>query len=196
MGRRNKKPPRKNAADMREINPAQRPTKKKKDTGPRWYSPEERGELWARLEKIVGAEFWIDEVIRLMSVNRISPSMFVTMKRGEIYPSPPTQRQIYDLRLRLAKFKIYPPPVERVHNEHRECWCKNCRATRSYPAYYVRNGLSYQHHLERQAMADDAIEDDGLKEELTKLRGESPGVVIDMRERLGRRRKLMSGKAA
>lgn len=130
------------------------------------YNPYQWSHLWNRLEKIIGADYWIDEVIKEMQRRKI----------------PHTVKQ---LRRRLGSLAIYPPPVERKHVEHRECWCKQCRARRSWPYYYVKDGQAYEHHLERQAMDDEAIEDEGLREELEKLRGESPSVVVDMRRQLG-----------
>jgi len=132
-----------------------------------FYTNEQKMKLWNRLSRLIGAEYWIDVVIGEMERAKIAAN-------------------VTQLRRKLERAGIYPPPVERIHNEHRECWCVSCAAKRSWPFYYVKNGQAYEHHLERREMDAEALDDPTLAEELKRLEGVAPGVVVKLLRRNGR----------
>lgn len=166
-----KKPPKRNPKDERPQTQAAPKGEEKF-----YYTNEQKSRLWNRLFKIIGVETRIEIVLSRMEELKLAPD-------------------VKQLSRTLRRLKIYPPPAD--HADHVGCRCEWCapkasgRARRSFPAYYInKDGRSFEHHLERREV--DAS-DDGLEEELVKLRGESPGVVVDMRERIKSGR---SGRAA
>lgn len=171
--RKGKKPPKPNPKDCYAPKlDAARSVNGKKVKASRWfYTDKEKTKLRERLRRILSTEAMIPEIIDAMERAFIAPDM-VQLKR------------------KLKRAQIYPPPVDDRADAHKICFGPCCGGRRSHPAYYVKSGLDYEARQSRlQVDADSltAAEADDA-EEIDRLRGDSPGVLIDMQNQLENRK--------
>jgi hypothetical protein len=138
----------------------------------RQYADEERRRLRNRLIRIVGHESRIDDVMKAMERAGINAN-------------------VAQLRRKLRRTGIYPPRVDSKGNRYAVCLSPSSKGRRSFTPYYVRNGVNFEAHLERQTADPESLtllqQED--PEAFAELYGESPGIVVRLR-----RQKRRAGK--